>query len=99
MLGIIDIPSFSNFMGSFMIAVSGVAGNHGGNGGSGPDPLVWDHGSKREQRVTDIWVNVDLETLPGPVGFLDGPWVHVHSGCITGADVAAWPHSVSILCN
>ena len=77
----------------FMIAVSRVADFHDGRRGSAPDPLVWDQGSKRK---TDIRVNVDLASLPGPPGFLKGPWIQVHCGCITGADVAAWPDSVSI---
>ena len=62
------------------------------------DPLVWDQGSKKKQRRTDIRVNVDLASLPGPLGFLSGPWVQVHGGCITGSDVAAWPCSVSAFC-
>ena len=41
---------------------------------------------------------MDLATLPGPPSFLSGPWIQVTAGCITGADVAAWPHSVSLLC-
>ena len=45
-----------------------------------------------------IRVNVDLASLPGPPGFLSGPWTQVHGGCISGADVAAWPYSVGILC-
>ena len=81
-----------------MIAVSRVAVNHDGRGGSATDPLVWDQGSKRKQRKTDIRVNVNLTSLPGPPGFLNGTWVQVHGGCITGADVAAWPYSVSTLC-
>ena len=44
-----------------------------------------------------LWVNVDLASLPGPHGFLGGPWIQVHSGRISGADVAAWPFSVGIL--
>ena len=27
-----------------------------------------------------------------------GPGCRVHGGCITGADVAAWPNGVGILC-
>ena len=82
-----------------MIAVSRVTVNRDGRGGFSPDPLVWDQGSKRKQRKTDIRVNVDLASLPGPPGFLDGPWVKVHGGCITGADVAVWPYSVSFFAN
>ena len=70
----------------FMIAVPRVAVNHDGRCGSAPDPLVWDQKSKRKQRETDIRVKVDL-----PPGFLNGPWVQVHGGCLSGADVAAWP--------
>ena len=51
---------------------------------------------------------VDLASLPGPPGFLSGPWMQVHGGSITGADIAAvtpvtqediaaWPCSVGIL--
>ena len=66
--------------------------------GSAPDQLVLDQGSKRKQRNADIRVNVDVASLPGTPGFLNGPWVQIHGGFITGADVAAWPYSVSILC-
>ena len=38
----------------FMIAVSRVAVNHGERGGYAADPLVWDEGSNRKQRKTDI---------------------------------------------
>ena len=30
--------------------------------------------------------------------FLNGPWMQEHGGGITGADIAAWPYSVGILC-
>ena len=53
----------------FMVAVSRVAVNHYGRSGSAPDPLVWDQGSKRKQRKTDTRINVDLASLPGPLGF------------------------------
>ena len=64
-----------------MIAVSGVAVNHDGKGGSAPDPLVWDQGGSKKVRRTDIGVNLDLASLPGPHGFLSGPWMQVHGGC------------------
>ena len=32
-----------------------------------------------------------------PPGFLNNSWVQVSAGRITGDDIAAWPHSVSIL--
>ena len=80
-----------------MVAVSRVAINHEGRSGSAPVPLVWDQGSKRKQRKTDIVVNVDLASLPGPLCFLNRPWAQVRD-CITGADVVAWPYGVSMLC-
>ena len=83
----------------FMVAISRVSVNHDGRGGSVPGLLVWDQGSRsKKQRRVDIRVNVDLAMLPGPLGFLTGPWAQVHGGCISGADVAAWPCSVSLLC-
>ena len=72
-----------------MVAVSRVAVNHDGRGGSAPDPLVWDQGGRQKQRRVDIKVVVDLASLPGAPGFLGGPWVQVHGGCIAGSDVAA----------
>ena len=72
--------------------------NHDGRGGTAPDPLVWDQGGTRKVRRTDIRVNVDLASLPGPPGFLGGPWIQVHGGGIAGADIAAWPYSAGILC-
>ena len=95
-LGIIGIPSFCSFKASCLRCL--VAVNHDGRGGSAPDPLVWDQGSKRKQLKIDIRVNVGLASLPEQPGFLNGPWVQVHGGCINGSDVAAWPHSVSMLC-
>ena len=81
----------------FMIAVARVTVNHDGRGGTAPDPLVWDQGGRKKTRRTDIRINVDLASLPGPLGFLSGPWRQVHWGSITGADIAAWPCSVGIL--
>ena len=61
-------------------------------------PLVWDKGGKKKARRTDIRVNIDLASLPGPPGFLGGPWMQVNGGGIAGADIASWPKSVGILC-
>ena len=82
----------------FMIAVARVTVNHDGRGGTAPDLLVWDQGGRKKARRTDMRVNVDLASLPGPPGFLGGPWIQVDAGHISGADVAAWPYSVGILC-
>ena len=81
----------------FMIAVARVSVNHDGKGGTALDPLVWDQGSRLKARKLAIRVNVDLASLPGPPGFLDGPWVHFNGGHISGSDIAAWPYCVGIL--
>ena len=81
----------------FMIAIAQVSVNHDGKGGTSPDPLVWDQGSRPKVRKLAIRVNVDLASLPGPPGFLHSSWVQFHSGHITGSDIAAWPYSVGIL--
>ena len=81
----------------FMIAVARVTVNHDGRGGTAPDPLVWDQGGRPKARKLAIRVNVDLASLPGPPGFLGGPWIQVDAGHISGADIAAWPYSVGIL--
>ena len=82
----------------FKIAVARGIVNHDGRGGTAPDPLVWDQRGPKKARKFDTRVNGDLASLPGPPGFLSGPWIQVHGGCISGADVAAWPCSVAILC-
>ena len=81
----------------FMIAVARVSVNHDGKGGTAPDPLVWDQGSRPKVRKLAIRVHVDFASLPGPPGFLNSSWFQVSAGRITGADIAAWPYSVSIL--
>ena len=81
----------------FMIAVARVSVNHDGEGGAALDPLVSDLGSRPKVRKLAIRVNVDLASLLGPPGFLNSSWVQVAAGRITGADIAAWPYSVSIL--
>ena len=80
-----------------MIAIARVSVNHDGKGGTAPDPLVWDQGSRPKARKLAIRVTVDLASLPGPPGFLNNSWVQVHAGHITAADIAAWPCSVGIL--
>ena len=81
-----------------MIAIARVSVNHDGKGGTAPDPLVWDQGSKPKVRKLAIRVNVDLASLPGPPAFLNNNnWVQVDAGHITSADISAWPCSVGIL--
>ena len=64
----------------FMIAIARVSVNHDGKGGTAPDPLVRDKGSRPKVRKLAIRVNVDLACLPGPAGFLNSSWVQVGSG-------------------
>ena len=82
----------------FMVAIAQVSINHDGRAGSASDPLVWDQGSRSKQRRVDVRVYVDLAMLPSTPGFLNGPWVQHRGVCISGADIAAWPYSVSLLC-
>ena len=81
----------------FMIAIARVSVNHDGRGGTAPDPLVWDQGSRPKARKLAVGVDVDLASLPGPPGFLNCSWLQVGSGHISGDDIAAWPYSVGIL--
>ena len=66
----------------FMIAVARETVNHDGRGGTAPDPLIWDQGGRPKARKLAIRVNVDLASLPGPPGFLGGPWIQVRGGGI-----------------
>ena len=81
----------------FMIAVARVSVNHDDKGGIAPDPLVWNQGSRPKIRKLDIRMDADLAFLPGPPGFLNSSWIEVAAGRITGAGIAAWAYSVSIL--
>ena len=69
----------------FTIAVSRVSVNHDGRGSTAPDPLVWDQGGRSKQRKVDIRFDIDLAPLPGPPGFLHGPWVMVRGGSVGDA--------------
>ena len=80
-----------------MIAMARVSVNHDGKGGTAPDPLVWDQGSKPKVRKLAVRVNVDLASLLGPPGFLNNNWIQVDAGPITSADISVWPYSVGIL--
>ena len=81
----------------FMIAIGRVSVNHDGKGGTAPDPLVWDQGSRPKVRKLHTRVNVDLASLPDPPEFLNSSWIQVDAGHITSADISAWPYSVGIL--
>ena len=83
----------------FMVAISRVSVNHDGRGGTAPDSLVWDRGGVKKWRKIEVRVNVDFAALPGPAGLLNGPWMQVPGGCISGSDIAAWPYSVGLLYN
>ena len=62
-----------------------------------PIPLFGIRAVVEKQRKVDVRVDVDLAGLPGPPGFLQGSWVQVQGERISGADIAAWPCSVSPL--
>ena len=53
----------------FMIAIARVSVNHGGKGGTAPDPLVWDQESEPKVRKLAIRVNVDLCLTSWPSWF------------------------------
>ena len=59
----------------FMVAIPRVSVNHDVRGGTAPDSLVWDRGGVKKRRNIEVGVNVDLAALPGPPGFLNGPWM------------------------
>ena len=81
----------------FKIAIARVSLNHDGKGGTAPDPLVWDQGSRPKVRKLHVRVNVDLASLLGPPEFLHNSWIQVDAGHITSADISDWPYSVGIL--
>ena len=92
-----NIPSCFSFTGPWSLLPE-CRSIHDGRAGSASDPFVWDQGSRSKQRRVDIRVYVDLAMLPSPPGFLNGPWVQHRGVCISGADIPAWPYSVSLLC-
>ena len=53
-----------------MIAIARVSVNHDGKGGTAPDPLVWDQGSKLEVRKLAIRVSDDISAWPYSVAIL-----------------------------
>ena len=59
-----------------------------GRGGTVPGPTVWDRGGVSRRCLVKVRVNVDLASLLGLPGFLDGPWVRVGGGEI--APCALW---------
>ena len=58
---------------TLLFAVARVTVFHDGRGRSAPDPLVWDQGGRKKARRTDVRVNVDLASLPGPLVSWVGP--------------------------
>ena len=54
----------------FMIAIARVSVNHDGKGGTAPDPLVWDKGSKPKFRKLDIGLLRILPHFLALLGFL-----------------------------
>ena len=81
----------------FMVAISRIEVDHGGYGGTAPDPMILDKGSILKARASSLRVVVDHASLPGPPGFLDGSWCSLSLSPITQEDLAFCPYSVSIL--
>ena len=82
----------------FMVAASRVSVNHDGRGGSAPDPLFLDQGSRSKQRRVDIRVHVDLAMLPGPPGFLNWSWFQVRVGSASLVLILLLGPAVSVCC-
>ena len=83
----------------FMVAIPRVAVNHDGQGGTAPDSRCLGTGSGVKQRKVEARGHEDLATLPGPPGFLCGPWILVNSGCITvGSPWSFLPLCFSLAC-
>ena len=55
----------------FMMGIARVSVNRDGKGGTAPDPLVWDQGSRPKVRKLAVRLNVDLASLPSPPDFLN----------------------------
>ena len=74
-----------------------VAVNHVGRSGSALDPLVWDQGGTQKARKLTVRVNGILPLFQALL-VLEWALDSGSRGCISGADVAAWPYSVGIMC-
>ena len=60
--------------------------------GEGVLPLTHLSGTKGVVRCVElIFGSMLILLLFLAACFFNGPWMQVHGGCITGADVAAWP--------
>ena len=81
-----------------MIVISRVSVNHDWPGGTALDPSglgSGEQGSSIARSISGLMLILSLFLVPG---FLGRPQVLVHGGLTTGADVAAWPCCVCLLC-
>ena len=77
----------------FMIAFSQVSVNHGGLAGSAADALVWDQAVVVSNASLILGLMLTLLCFPALLAFWMGLGFRP-----SGADTAAWPYSVGLLC-
>ena len=80
----------------FMVAKSRIEVDHGGAGGTAPDPMTWDQGSIIKTRASSLRVTIGHASLPSPRGFLDSSWCGLSLSPITQEGVAVWPYCVNM---
>ena len=78
------------------MAIARAVVNHGDNGGTAPNPLVWSAGSLPKRKgVVDAVRNFAF--LPGHACLWSGEWVSFGVSAVTVEDVRVWPYTVSLL--
>ena len=92
---VVGTLSFLTFI-VFFIAISRTVVNHGGGGGTAPDPLVWSAGALPKRRRLVHAVR-DRAFLPGPPGNWDSEWVNIPASAICAEDIALWPYTPGLL--
>ena len=80
----------------FFIAIARAALNEDDSAGTSLHPVVWATAANPKRRRVEPVVR-NLAWLPGPPGLWTARWSQMPGTCIDGADVAAWPISVSLL--
>ena len=80
----------------FFIAIARAALNEDGLAGTSLHPVVWATAANPKRRRVEPVVR-NFAWLPGPPELWTARWFQVPGTCIDGADVAAWPFSVSLL--
>ena len=80
----------------FFIAIARAALNEDGSAGTSLHPVVWATAVNPKRRRVEPVVR-NFAWLPGPPGLWTARWFQMPGTCVDGADVAAWPFSVSLL--